>query len=438
MCMNLKNYDTLFEDFLTKLVLTKKQADAIEDKMEETLSLFLAEHEGDVEIYAQGSYAMGTTVRPLSKAQNPHGVAGEYDVDMVLQRSAWTSADESLKSVRSVLNDIYKDKVDGKLRETCERVFHDVDPNTEIGFHVDYVPIKLFAEGRHAAKRTPNKWFPSDTKHLAEWFNELSQNLTYLPSLILIIKRIRDTAGNSDLISSICITALVCNLYEEKQSYAEELLAILEGIVGVFDVPHQLLSIRLEPLEDDLADRIDEKQHTEILTFFKHVLDELSKAFTSGDIKTIRNILSTSFPANFENFPGELEPLRNRGWGIETNGSLKQVEISETGENGSLISRVRKKFYGAGEQLVFRANVYDKHSYGVRWQVLNEDGSPSRRGNLFSAKGPSGHEGSNSNEYVNYETESYNGEHWIKYYVYDKSTKRVVEIGEKFFVEVEK
>lgn len=44
--------------------------------------------------------------------------------------------------------------------------------------------------------------------------------------------------------------------------------------------------------------------------------------------------------------------------------------------------------------------------------------------------------GKNSNEFINHETEQYSGEHWIKYYVYEKLSKRVVEIGRKFYVEV--
>lgn len=61
--------------------------------------------------------------------------------------------------------------------------------------------------------------------------------------------------------------------------------------------------------------------------------------------------------------------------------------------------------------------------------------SPDIRGSLFEARRISGDK--NSNEFINHETEQYNGRHWIKYYIYNKQTKRVVEIGEKFFVEVD-
>ena len=69
--------------------------------------------------------------------------------------------------------------------------------------------------------------------------------------------------------------------------------------------------------------------------------------------------------------------------------------------------------------------------------MLNAVGSENRGGNLFEARGKDGREGSSSNKFINYETESYNGIHCIKYFIYDKHTRKVVEIGKKFYVEVE-
>lgn len=436
--MNLSRYDTLFEEYLTRIVLTIRQANAIDTKLGETLSLFATEYEGDVEIYSQGSYAMGTTVRPLTAQQSPKGHAGEYDVDIVLERTSWNQPIDSLQSIRNVLSEEYSDKVDRKLRESCERVHHAIDEITEVGFHVDYVPIKYNSANRFASRRSKNEWFNSDTKQLVEWFGNLSEEFTFLPAIILMIKRMRDNAGLTDTLSSIAITALVTDLYEETSSYAGDLFNVIDGIIEIFNVPHSELSITIEPLEDDLASRIDTDQQSAILAFFVNVKQQLTEGFRDFNLPQLRNILSSSFPAEKNHFPEELEALRRRGWGIESDGSLKQVEISETSDNGSFVSKVRKHFYGSGEELIFRANEYDKHEYGIRWQVLNAEGSPSRRGSLFGAKGGSGTEGSSSNDYVNRETESYDGEHWIKYYVYSKASKRVVEIGEKFFVEVEK
>ncbi|NCU29836.1 hypothetical protein EOM60_04490 [Candidatus Saccharibacteria bacterium] len=432
--MSLDRYDTLFEHFIVNLALTSRQAELIDNKLSETLELFLREYDGDVDIYSQGSYAMGTTVRPLTEQQSVDGVAGEYDVDIALERTSWTGAKASLESMRQILTGEYGDKVDKKERPSCERVEHKLDENTGVGFHVDYVPIKQ-ANGRNAAHRADDKWFPSDTKRLVEWFSDLSDDYKYLQSIIMVIKRARDSAGLNNAISSICITALVCNSYEERGSYAEDLLHVLDRIVRQISVPYSELSITLKPLEDDLADRITPESHKQMVDFLVGANQRLQEGFSEGNIEKIRSVLGSAFPSDIKEFPDNLEALRNRDWGIETGGSLKRVDISEHGNSGSFVTSVRKKFYGAGDRLIFHAQQRDKSEYGIRWQVLNAEGSKSRRGSLFKAKAPGG--GENSNEFINHETEEYDGEHWIRYYIYSKESKKVVEIGNRFFVEVE-
>lgn len=433
--MNHSRYDSLFEEYLTNIVLTRSQASSIDRMLGDTLSLFATEYDGDVDIYAQGSYAMGTTVRPLTAKQSSNGVAGEYDVDIVLERTAWADAAGSLAKVRNVLSDEYSDKLDRRLHESCERVLQSTDDNTEVAFHVDYVPIKSAQTDRYAARRSTDEWFSSDTKQLVEWFSNIVSDSVFMPAIILTVKRMRDTAGLTDTLSSICITALVCKFYENKLSYADDLINVLDEAIQTFNVPHDELTITIDPLEDDLADRIDATQQRRILEFFINAKNVLNEGFAEADLTKLRSVLSGSFPANIEDYPIELEPLRQRGWGIESDGTLRKVEISEHQAKGTVVTRGWRKFAGVGEPLEFRANVYDGQEYGVRWQVLNAADSPDVRGRLFEAHRIGG--GKNSNEFINHETERYDGKHWIKYYVYDKSTKRVVEIGEKFFVEVD-
>ncbi|GEM_PF-2405003 len=437
--MSLDRYNTLFEAYLLNIALTKQQATNIDTKLSEAIALFLSTYEGDLDIYAQGSYAMGTIVRPLTEKQNPSGKAGEYDIDIALERSHWSGAQDTLQDVRTVLEDEYGELVDQKLRESCERVRHNIDDDTGVDFHVDYVPIKQL-DGRNAAKRSSDKWFPSDTKQLIKWFSEYSETYTFLPGLILIFKRIRDFADLREDIPSICITALACMYYEDKGSYADDLLNVLEKVVAHFSVPYSQLSIKIDPIDDDLAIKISETSHSKLFSFFTNCAKELRVGFTNEDILSMQKYLSSSFPVNLGDYPEFLEALRNRDIGIELDGSLNIVDINEDHGKGSYVSHVRRKFFSSGEKLIFRASEYDKQLFGIRWQVLNSDESPigKRRGNLFHARGADGNEGSSSNDFVNHETEQYSGEHWIKYYIYKKETKLVVEIGRKFFVEVEK
>jgi hypothetical protein len=293
---------------------------------------------------------------------------------------------------------------------------------------------------RRAAKRSQNVWFPSDTKKLVEWFKDNSDEYTFLPAIVLMIKRIRDYAGLTDDLPSICITALCCIHYEDLGSYGDDLLGVLDGIVSHLSVPYERLSIKIDPVRDDLAGKLTKETHTKLLSFFRKCAQELRTALESEDTETIRKYLSHSFPDDLNKYPEFLEALRNRRLGIELDGSLNVTDISEEHGRGSHIKRNFRRFFGSGERLLFRANEKEKSIFGIRWQVLNSVKSPSgkRRGRLFRARGADGIEGSSSNRFVNHETEQYDGEHWIKYFTYDKSTKRVVEIGRKFYVDVNK
>lgn len=438
--MGLNRYDTLFEDYLQNIALTMTQSRLIDDALEDAVSLFMTEYEGSVDIYTQGSYAMGTIVRPLTEYQSRDGKAGEYDIDIVLERGAWAGAAGSLQSVRNVLSSEYGDKVDAKMREHCERVLHRELP-TGVIFHADYVPVRYtLADGRRVAARTFDVWRRSDTKKLVEWFKEnYASNFTFLPALIVILKRIRDYAGLTDDLPSLCITAMVCNNYTDTGSYAGDLLFMLGKIKTIFSVPEDQLSIKVEPLGDEnIAGKVN--SHKKILDCISDCLNALRVAFADSvqDMSTVADYLSNDFPTDLAKYPEFLEPLRHRGFGIELDGSLNMHgELKETYGKGRLLAKFRVKFFGAGEQLLFKANQeYDPKLFSARWQVLNSPQSERRRGNLFYAK--NGSEQRASNAFTNHETESYDGEHWIRCFIYNIASKKVVEVATKYYVEVEK
>lgn len=434
----LTRYDSLFEDFLVNIALTRTQSSLIDETLSEAIGLFIT-HYNDLDVYVQGSYAMGTIVKPLTANQSKNGVAGEYDIDIVLERSEWESPTQSLTGIREVLLDEYAQKVDDKERESCERVYHSKDSNTEVKFHADYVPILLkYNVLRYVTKRSDDSWFRSDTKELKDWFLEYVSDKPFIQGLIVILKRIRDVAELTDELPSICITSIVCEYYEQSESYAEDLIAILDRIVSIFSQPYSDIHIKLPTTNEDLARKIKSADCNRIRIAFQSCLSMLRNEFLlkdNPDLKNVQKHLSDDFPASLENYPECLEALRRRDIGIELDGSLKKVAISEVAKKADLIEKAAwYKFIGKGKPLQFVASDYDKAKYGIRWQVLNAKGSADRRGSLFKGKGKSGAE--NSNEFMNYETERYDGVHWIKYFIFEKQSRKVVEIGKKFYVEV--
>lgn len=88
------------------------------------------------------------------------------------------------------------------------------------------------------------------------------------------------------------------------------------------------------------------------------------------------------------------------------------------------------------KSIIFTAPRLELPSYKIKWQVLNSDGSPSRRGNIFSARAASGGEGSSPDMHTNHENEQYIGKHWIRYFVLDEETKQCIGRSYKFSVRV--
>lgn len=438
----LSRYDTLFEDFLVNIALTHTQAQLIDDVLHEAISLFLFKYE-DLGIYTQGSYATGTIVKPLTSKQSKNGVAGEYDVDIVLEKENWNSPTASLMDVRNILKDEYLDKVDEKKnRESCERVYHSKDSNTNVQFHADYVPIKSQFNGafRYVAHRSDDAWVKSDTKKLKEWFLDYSSDKPFIQALIVILKRIRDYAGLTNKLPSICLMAITCSDYRQSESYVKDLIDAICKVVDTFNAPYEQMYIKMPTIDENLVERVNADDCKEIKKVFQDCLFMLKNEFLekeTPDLNAVRECLSSDFPGNLSDYPECLESLRCRGWGIELDGSLTLKDIIEKNDNpASKRSKTWYRYFKKGLKLEFIASEYDKSLYGIRWQVLNAEGSKKRRGNLFKAKGKDGYEGSNSNEFINYETETFDGVHWIKYYIYNKSNHKVVEIGKKFHVEV--
>lgn len=436
---DLKRFDTLFEDYLAKIALTQTQANLIDRALNEAASLFMSSFD-NAEIYAQGSYATGTVVKPLTEYQDKSGVAGEYDVDIVIERESWAGPKDALENIKESLSMLYVDKVDQKKHESCERVYYHDDAQTGVSFHVDYVPILAKSSNtyRYVAKRSTNSWSSSDTKKLRDWFLSYIADKPFVQPTIVMLKRIRDYAGLTDCFPSICIMALVCEFYVDTQSYAGDLMLVIKKIVEVLSKPYEQISIQL-PGTENLVGKIGRINYDKIKAMFQACLSALENELIRSDtpdMTEIREYLSDDFPVDLASYPECLESLRGRGFSIEMDGSLTKEEIIEEEKRGVSVSKVKYRFREKGKSLKFVATHYDKAEYGIRWQVLNSADTHDRRGGLFEARGRGGKK--NSDEFINYETVKYDGIHWIRYFIYDKGTKRVVGISEKFYIEVKK
>jgi hypothetical protein len=124
----------------------------------------------DTTIYAQGSYSIDTTVKPIKD--------GEYDLDFVFRiEKIWNeNMDENqiLENMKNCIeqNRTYEGKVEIKNR--CIRVNYIGD------FHLDILPAypykSLNSEFLKIPDRKLNKWVDTSPKLFTDWFNNIANN----------------------------------------------------------------------------------------------------------------------------------------------------------------------------------------------------------------------------------------------------------------------
>lgn len=261
----------------------------------------------------------------------------------------------------------------------------------------------------------------------------------FLPAIILIMKRMRDTAGLTSVLPSIILTALACELYKDTGCYADDLLSLIKNMSNKLNDNSRPLDIRIPVVDENLADNLDTTKIKAIASFFTNSHSELEAGFKKENIDKLRGVLSSDFPTDIDEYPyPELQSLRSKDWSLALDGTLEKTEIfAESKVAQSHATKKRWfKFFTKGESIVFTAQCdHDPHGVSVRWQVINSPESEQRRGDLFKAKKLNGSR--SANKFVNEETERYLGTHWIKYFVVDQYTNKVIALGQRWFVEVD-
>lgn len=216
----------------------------------------------DIHIYPQGSFRLGTVVRPL-------GREGEYDIDLVcrlgIQKENTTQAELKQKvgarlKERADINEILTE------RRRCWMLDYP-DAQDFPAFHLDVLPAIPNGTGNATAILLTDKelvrWQHSDPIEYANWFQErMAESLqltrialaekksvqvdmvedyevrTPLQRVVQILKRHRDVYfSTQDEIKpiSIIITTLAAQAFRNEQTLAEALQGALERIPGLIE-----------------------------------------------------------------------------------------------------------------------------------------------------------------------------------------------------------
>lgn len=161
-------------------------------------------------IYVQGSFRLGTVVRPYRNQKEQ-----DYDIDLVSEFSILKSetSPEYIKSIvgdRLKANETYRGMLDDEGKRCWTLLYAEQDG---VGFHLDVLPAALESQNTSCIAIT-NKcedeysWFSSNPKGYADWFaerNKVAFNTVYLRQKRAIALNFRDSYASIEDVPDLLV-----------------------------------------------------------------------------------------------------------------------------------------------------------------------------------------------------------------------------------------
>lgn len=179
-----KEKSALFEEISNNLSLSFNQMCRAEE-LSSNLIKWLSKDDfnGNLQIkaFTQGSYRLGTMIKPLSFYESP-----EYDVDLVAEACNYNKSNINPKELKFgikdiiIENEIYKQKLIKKESRLCWKLQYSPEESTinqDTNFHIDVLPAVYDTDSsiHHPYKIADNdyEWKSSDPEAFAKWFEEI-------------------------------------------------------------------------------------------------------------------------------------------------------------------------------------------------------------------------------------------------------------------------
>jgi hypothetical protein len=300
-----------------------------------------------IDLYCQGSYAIETGIKPVSKD-------GEFDVDiiLVLNLDSWLDADKKPQAVLKWLCE--RMKTDGKWqgqiksKSRCVRITYAGD------FHLDVVPALLsYGNLIVIPDKQTDEWVPSNPKGYIEWFDSIDpEHKPKIRDMVKILKYWRDrTFGKKSSPKSILLTTLVGMNYAPGYSSRAETLTVslenLSGWLSLYSSPPTVYNPSMSMGDEDLARFWTD----ETFNIFQNRIESAAKiareALGEQDLEKSHKIWSDLFPG----FPTDISKEAKQY------NEAKNAEHLFIGSTGALftekVNNVRKvyrhTFYGGDD-----------------------------------------------------------------------------------------
>lgn len=267
-----------------------------------------------IEPFVQGSYAMGTPVRPVREAD-------EFDVDVVLSLRLGDAAG-NLPNSKTTLGWLagrlrgsknYAEKAE--VRKRCVRI------NYAGEFHLDMVPVTP-VPGQDPILYLPDKagyWIKTNPKGFTLWFDgKESESGGRLKRVVKYLKWWRSAVAPRRVkATSVILTTLLANHAARGSSNAEMLVGTMESLGEWLSVCAEKPRIPNPSLpESDLAEKWTEKEFKDFSSRFEEVLRVAREALDEPDyeksVKLWQKVFGKEFPM-LDGDKGGYVPPRSSG-----------------------------------------------------------------------------------------------------------------------------
>ncbi len=317
-------------------------------------------------IYPQGSFRIGTTVRPIGRE--------EYDVDLVCQ----LLNDGSIIDPMKLLNDVYAHIVSNDMYKppVSEKKNRCVCINYKGSFHLDILPARSDPHGDRNHILVPDKknrqWMASNPIGYAEWFEsrarvliKLLENARIEPlphyetlrdklplqQTVQLLKRWNRLVfkDNDDYLTpSIVLTTLAANKYNKEPLVTMALSNVIDGILEEALVTSGPIMV-LNPT--NLKECLSEKwiENSDRYRSFIKALEQFKKEWSAiFHVSGVHNIA-----AGLSRLFGEdvvKESVKDFGKAIQANRKAEAIGINRSGTLtglGAAITAIKPNtFYG--------------------------------------------------------------------------------------------
>jgi len=428
------------------------------------------------EIYVQGSFLLGTVVRPI-------GRDGEYDVDLVCRLEI---------SKESITQKDLKEKVGRRLksREDIERILTasrrcwtlDYPKEPEVpGFHMDVLPtipnVERLPTGILLTDTELVKWQKSNPKAYAEWFKSRMQVVfmerkaalaeaisagidevpdwrvkTPLQRSVQLLKRHRDVyfeenPDNSPV--SIIITTLAAHAYNNEGDIFDSLDSIVRGMPAFIENRSGKWWVQ-NPVDDDenFADKWNEypERRVAFLQWLGKVQEEFTRVSKSPDLSQALYILGGSIGEGTVNriapelglsrrslLPAIVDPkprvpalgdtahaLRPETRFRMANNPQFDAHLKGTvyirkrnGKKGRFLKSLGDSTVPKNVWIKFKVSTNVPEPYTVQWQVTNTGDEASSNEQLRGDFYPS----DEPEQHIRWESTAFRGTHWVKAFI---------------------